>query len=160
MQVDRELAVRRLGQVLKERELTIAVAESETAGLLAAALSGMEEASRRFLGGVVAYTYASKQRLLGVSPDTLSSAGAVSEEVAGEMAAGARERFDSDVSLSVTGVAGPAPLEGKPVGLTYIAFAMDGRTSVRRFSWNGGRTANMAASVEAALQVALEELAR
>ena len=146
----------RLGDLLRQRELTVAVAESMTGGLLAAALADLPESSKRFLGGVVSYTVDKKMDVLGVPPDILSKDGMVSEATARSMAEGARRLFDANLSISVTGVAGPQTQEGKPVGLTYIGVSLDGRSEVRQYRWQGGRAANRIASVEAAIDFAAE----
>lgn len=151
-------ALLRLGKSLHDRDLTIAVTESCTGGLLAAALADLPESSRRFLGGVVSYATDKKVDVLGVRRDEIEREGAVSEATAGAMAEAARRLFESDVALAVTGVAGPGPQEGKPVGLTYIAASVDSRTEVREYRWPGGRFTNRAASVEAAIDLAAELL--
>jgi PncC family amidohydrolase len=148
--------LQRLGELLQRRDLTIAVAESMTGGLLAAALADLPESSKRFLGGVVSYTADKKMEVLGVSPDILIKEGMVSEAAARSMAEGARRLFDANVSISVTGVAGPQTQEDKPVGLTYIGVSVDGRSEVREYRWQGGRAANRVASVEAAIEFAAE----
>lgn len=144
----------RLGELLGRRDLTIAVAESMTGGLLAAALADLPESSKRFVGGVVTCTPETKARVLGVPDTVIKSDGAVSESAARSMAEAASRLFRSGVALSVTGVAGPKTEEGKPVGLTYIAASVDGQTQVREYRWPGGRAANRLASVEAAIELA------
>jgi nicotinamide-nucleotide amidase len=151
-------ALLRLGKALKERDLTIAVAESATGGLLAAALADLPESSKRFLGGVVSYATEKKVDVLGVPPEVIEREGVVSEATARLMAEAARRLFHADVALAVTGVAGPAPQDGKPVGLTYIGASLDSRSEVREYHWPGGRFTNRAASVEAAIELATELL--
>lgn len=113
-----------LGQMLEERGLSVALAESATGGLAAHRLTGVSGASAYFRGGVVAYGNAAKIDLLGVQPATLEAHGAVSEAVAREMAEGARARFDADFGLSATGIAGPTGgTEAKPVGTVCIGCA-------------------------------------
>lgn len=109
---------------LKKSRLTLSVAESMTGGRLAHLLTLRPGASEYFLGGVVAYSNSSKERLLGVNPEILKTHGAVSEAVALEMAQGALLAFDSDYALSITGVAGPSggSVE-KPVGCAWCAIA-------------------------------------
>ena len=148
----------RLGELLRQRDLTVAVAESMTAGLLAAALADLPEAAQRFLGGVVSYRTEKKMELLGVPEGVISRDGVVSEPTARLMAEGARRLFRADVAISVTGVAGPQTQEGKPVGLTYIGVSLDGRTEVRTYHWPGSRAANRVASVEAAVNLAADLL--
>lgn len=96
--------------------LTITTAESCTGGMIAAALTDLPGSSAIFECGLVTYSNAAKSELLGVSPDTLAAHGAVSEEVAREMADGARRAARADIALSVTGIAGPGGSEHKPEG--------------------------------------------
>jgi PncC family amidohydrolase len=147
-----------LQQILHRRKLTIAVAESCTGGLVAAALTDLPGSSEYFLGGVVAYANQAKEAVLGVDEATLRKHGAVSRQVAAQMAVGARNLFGSDVAVSVTGVAGPSAEEKKPIGLTYIGASYRDKTIVRRHRWNGGRASNRIASVEAAILLATEIL--
>jgi PncC family amidohydrolase len=151
-------ALLRLGKSLHDRDLTIAVAESCTGGLLAAALADLPESSQRFLGGVVSYATDKKVAVLGVPSEAIERDGVISETTACEMAEAARRLFQSDVALGVTGVAGPGPQDGKPVGLTYIGACFDQGTKVREYHWPGGRFTNRAASVEAAIDLAVELL--
>src|SRR6266567_3351199 len=114
----------RVGQVLLQRNLTLAVAESCTGGLIGHRLTNVPGSSSYFLGGIISYSYDAKERLLGVSHASLYDFGAVSEQTAREMARGARRALGADVAVSVTGIAGPGgALPGKPVGLTWIALS-------------------------------------
>ena len=109
---------------LRQRKQTLSVAESCTGGGLGAELTAMPGSSDVLLGGVIAYSNAVKQHLLGVSADLLEEFGAVSDPVATAMAEGARRVTGSDWSMAVTGIAGPAGGSAeKPVGLVYIAVA-------------------------------------
>jgi PncC family amidohydrolase len=147
--------VRRLGDLLRSRGLRVAVAESCTGGLLGAALTAVPGSSDHVLGGVVAYANEVKTALLGVSPQTLAEHGAVSDEVAREMATGARTRLHADLAASITGVAGPSSEgDGKPAGLVYVAVAGPG-DEVRsvRLDADLGREGNRAAAVRAALRL-------
>ena len=107
----------------KARGVTIATAESCTGGMVAAALTDPPGASAAYVWGVVTYANAAKVDLLGVRPATLDRVGAVSEDVAREMAAGARDRSGADLAVSVTGVAGPGGSDRKPEGLVCFAVA-------------------------------------
>ena len=112
------------GQVvagLTARQQHVAVAEFLTGGLLAAALASVPGASVVFRGGIVAYATDLKASLLGVDQAVLDRCGAVSAETAQAMADGARTRLGATFGLATTGVAGPDPAEGKPVGTVYIA---------------------------------------
>lgn len=151
-------ALERLGGELKRRNLTIGVAESMTAGLLAASLADLPDSSKRFLGGLVSYTADEKMSLLGIPQAVIETDGVVSATTARLMAEGARKRLGADLAISVTGVAGPDTQEGKPVGLTYIGVSLDGHTEVREYRWPGGRATNRMASVESAIDLAAELL--
>lgn len=130
----------RLRERLCKMGLTLAVAESCTGGLVADRVTDVPGCSDYFLAGIVSYSNDSKMRLLGVSKSSLIAHGAVSEEVAREMAEGVRERVGATVGLSTTGIAGPGggTIE-KPVGLVYMAFADPRQTVVRRRVFKGDR---------------------
>ncbi len=128
-----------VGDLLKERGMTVAVAESMTAGTLAARLSWPPGASAYFIGGVVGYTAQVKQGILGVSTETLEGPGVVSEECAREMASGARRLFGADIGVAVTGAAGPESHGGKPAGTVCIAVAGESAVESRTFRAPGDR---------------------
>ncbi|MGV9691621.1 CinA family protein [Streptomyces sp. NPDC003444] len=109
--------------LLAERGQTLAVAESLTGGLVAAELTGVPGASASFRGSVTAYATALKHELLGVDEALLAERGAVDPEVASQMAAGVRARLGADWGIATTGVAGPDPQDGQPVGTVYVAVA-------------------------------------
>lgn len=135
---------------------TVALAESCTGGLIAAALTAVPGSSGYFAGGVVSYADAAKRDLLGVDRDVLAAHGAVSAQVARAMAIGARERFSASAAASVTGIAGPdGGTPEKPVGLTYIAVADAAGVDVRRVVWPGDRDANRRDSAVAAIEALL-----
>jgi len=131
----------RVAKHLLRGGLTLAVAESCTGGWVAKACTDLPGSSAWFLGGVVTYSNEAKVALLGVDEGTLTRAGAVSEAVVREMAAGALDRFGGDVSIAVSGIAGPdGGQPGKPVGTVWFAWAFDGedqrevRAEVRTFT--------------------------
>jgi PncC family amidohydrolase len=148
-----------IGQLLAARHLTVAVAESCTGGLVAHRLTNVPGSSAYFLGGVVAYAYDVKERLLDVNHATLYDFGAVSEQTAREMARGVRRALRADLGASVTGIAGPGGgLPGKPVGLTWIALSTRDEELAEQHLWTGDRLANKEASAEAVLQLLLRHL--
>jgi nicotinamide-nucleotide amidase len=111
----------RLHRSLAGRQQTVAVAESLTGGLLAAALTSTAGASATFRGGVVAYATDLKARLVGVPESLLAEQGPVAAQVALELARGVRDRLSASWGVGVTGVAGPQPQDGKPVGTVFLA---------------------------------------
>jgi len=144
---------------LKQRGLTLSLAESCTGGLIAHRITNVSGSSNYFLGGVVAYSNEAKERILGVPREILVQYGAVSEETARAMAEGARRLFASDLALAVTGVAGPTGgTPEKPVGLAYIALSAEASERCQRFVWEGDRLQNKAQSAEAALQLLISYL--
>lgn len=151
-----------VGERLRGRGWTICTAESCTGGLIAHRLTNVPGSSAYMIGGVVAYSNMSKQRVLGVRQGTLIAYGAVSEPTAAEMAVRARALFEAHLALSVTGIAGPGgATPEKSVGLTFIGLAgPDDLLIVRQYQWDGDREANKAASADAALALALEILDR
>ena len=143
-----------VGRLLIERGLTLATAESCTGGLLGNRITNVAGSSEYYLGGIVSYSDAAKMNLLGVSQETLKEFGAVSEETAKEMAAGARRVLQSDVGVSITGIAGPTGgTEDKPVGLVYIAVDVAGDVAVRKFVFSEDRRYNKEVSAQAALNL-------
>jgi len=153
-----ELA-RRLQATCLDRGLTVALAESCTGGLVAAAVTETPGSSGYFAGGVVSYADSAKRDLLGVPPDVLAAHGAVSAQVARAMAEGARDRFGASLAGSVTGIAGPdGGSADKPVGLTYLGVADERGVDVRRIVWPGDRAANRRDSGVALLELLLDRI--
>jgi PncC family amidohydrolase len=148
-----------LGPLLVARRLTLAVAESCTGGLIGHRLTNVPGSSDYFLGGLIAYSYSAKEKLLGVRPETLQSFGAVSEPTAREMARGACRVLGAHLGVAVTGIAGPGgATPDKPVGLTWIALCAPGVERAEHHVWTGDRVANKEASAEAALRLVLDYL--
>jgi len=143
-----------VGQRLRERGLTLSMAESCTGGLVSHRVTNVPGSSDYYLGSVVAYDPAVKEAQLGVQRGTLEQHGAVSRETALEMAHGVRRLIDADLGLSVTGIAGPTGgTAEKPVGLVYVGLSAVEGEWVERHVWRGDRLANKAASAEAALDL-------
>jgi nicotinamide-nucleotide amidase len=129
-----------LGEMLAARQLTIAIAESCTGGLITSRLTDVPGSSRYVERGVVTYSNASKIELLGVPQEMIAANGAVSEPVAHAMAEAVRTRAHVDVGVGVTGIAGPdGGTPDKPVGMVCIAAASAAGTRVRTFRFVGGR---------------------
>lgn len=129
-----------MAQRLVEQELTLALAESCTGGLIAHRLTNIPGSSAFLNRGYVVYSNQAKAEDLGVDPATLEQFGAVSAETAREMAQGARLKSQTDLGLAVTGIAGPTgATPTKPVGLVYISLATSGDTIVERHLWKGTR---------------------
>lgn len=147
------------GEALREKGLTLAVAESCTGGLLGNLITDEAGSSDYFIGGVIAYGNEVKKNLLRVKSPTLKAHGAVSKETAGEMAKGVRERLKTDIGVSITGIAGPGggSVE-KPVGTVFIAVSKGRRTAVQKFLFKGSRKSIKKKSAEAALKMLLEAL--
>ena len=132
---------RRVVTGLTERGQTVAVAESLTGGLLAAALVEVPGASAAFRGGVVAYAPDLKTTLLGVPAALLDRHGAVHPEVATAMADGVRARLNATFGLATTGVAGPDTADGQPVGTVFIAVSSPGARAPQSLRLDGDRAA-------------------
>jgi nicotinamide-nucleotide amidase len=150
-------AAERLGRALVKRGWQMASAESCTGGLIGHVVTEVPRASDHYLGGVVSYSNAVKDQLLGVPEELIEQVGAVSAEVAEAMAEGTLARFPvARLAVSVTGIAGPdGGSEDKPVGLTYVGAAVrEGRAVVERHTWPYDRGGNKRASALAALELA------
>jgi PncC family amidohydrolase len=148
-----------IGDGLRARGLTLAVAESCTGGLLGDMITDIPGSSDYFLGGVLSYSNQVKHELLGVRAETLETVGAVSAQCAAEMAQGVRRLLGSDVALSITGIAGPTGgSEAKPTGLTYVHLSTPGFERGARHVWPADRRANKVDSALAALRLLLDYL--
>jgi nicotinamide-nucleotide amidase len=137
---DRDSMQKVVGRLLLENNLKLAVAESCTGGLICRKITDTPGSSSYLLGGVVSYSNSLKNIYLGVSSSLLDTVGAVSREVAEEMAVGMRQKSGADIGLAVTGIAGPdGGTEEKPVGTVYIAIATAEENWVTKFHFIGDR---------------------
>ena len=143
----------------RERSATVATAESLTGGLVCAALVDVPGASDVVRGGVVAYAPEVKVAALGVPADLVERLGTIHESVVRAMAEGVRQRLGATHAVATTGVAGPEPSEGRPVGTVYVAVAGPERTVDRAFSFDGDRPAIRRAACHAALVLLRDALA-
>ena len=151
----------RIGILLKERSLKLALAESCTGGLVGHRITNIPGSSDYYQGSVTAYAYEAKRKILGVNPQTLLEFGAVSRETVLEMACGVRAAFSGDetpidqiVGVSISGIAGPGGgMPGKPGGLVWVGLsAADGRWAWYKI-WGGDRVANKRHSAQWALNL-------
>jgi nicotinamide-nucleotide amidase len=145
----------RLGKKMIAADLTCATAESCTGGLIGHILTENTGSSAYFAGGAIVYSYAAKKAILGVQHATLLAVGAVSPEVAQQMAEGALRAYAVDVAVSVTGIAGPGgALPGKPTGTVYLHLAAaDGYARGAHYIWLADRSGNKLLSAQAALHM-------
>ena len=151
--------VEQLAQALLARGWMLATAESCTGGMIAAACTDVSGSSNWFERGFVTYSNEAKSELLGVDPALIAQHGAVSEVVARAMAFGAVRHSHAQVSVSVTGVAGPTGgSPQKPVGTVWFGFQVDGLLSSETRRFEGDRAAVRTATVEYALQRLLQLL--
>lgn len=148
-----------VGRLLHERGYKLSLAESCTGGLMSSRITDVPGSSEYFIGGVVSYAYDAKVGLLGVSWDTLKAYGAVSRETVLEMAHGARKALETDVAVSVSGIAGPGGgTDEKPVGTTWVALVTADGEWTRQFQFSGDRVQNKSSSADAGLQFLLDYL--
>lgn len=136
---------------LTVRRQTVATAESLTAGLLAATLAGVPGASVVLRGGLVTYTVETKIELAGVAPELLAEVGPVAEPTARALAVGARQRCGATWGVGLTGVAGPEPHGGHPVGAVFVGLAGPVDTEVQTLALDGTRWDIRTAAVHAAI---------
>lgn len=149
-----------LGRSLRNKGLTLAIAESCTGGLVAHLVTNVPGSSDYFDRGIVSYSNSAKRELLGVRESSLIEHGAVSEEVALEMARGVKENAGTEIGLSTTGIAGPGGgTQEKPVGLVYVGLVIDDEDYVIRLNLDGDRGTNKKLAAENALELLLEEVA-
>ena len=148
-----------VGDLLRRKKLTVAVAESCTGGLLGKTITNISGSSDYFLGGVISYSDELKMKLLGVPDEVLESEGAVSEKCALSMAEGVKKLTGADYGISITGIAGPTGgTVDKPVGLVYIGIAGDKGSSARKYVFTKERNFNRELSAQTALNLLRLEL--
>ncbi len=141
-----------IGELLRQKGLTLGVVESATGGLISYLITSVSGSSDYFKGSVTSYSNEVKTGVIGVRAATLKKYGAVSPQVAGEMAAGGRKVLAVDICLADTGIAGPGgATPGKPVGLFYIGLAHRGGAFSRKHEFRGDRARNKQSAAEAAL---------
>lgn len=141
-------------ELLAERHYTVTTAESCTGGMIAGTIVNAAGASEVLNEGYITYSNEAKERLVGVSHETLERFGAVSEQTAREMAEGAARAAGADAALSATGIAGPGGgTEEKPVGLVYIGCTLNGKTEVKKCRFDGNRMENRLHTVKTALEM-------
>lgn len=138
------------------RSLTVATAESLTGGMVGEIICRVPGASATYLGGVISYAYSVKEQVLGVDGDLLETRGAVDEEVARQMAAGAARICEADFGVATTGVAGPEPHGGKPVGSVVLGI----KTPTQNYAITKHYDGDRATIRQQAATDALRELAR
>ena len=141
-----------IGSLLREKELTLGVVESATGGLISHWLTNVPGSSDYYKGSVTAYSNETKVKVVGVEEDTINRYGAVSYQVAEEMAEGGRKLLGVDVCIADTGIAGPGgATPEKPVGLFYIGLSHQGRTYRQKHNFHGDREHNKRSAAETAL---------
>lgn len=151
---DNETLAEVTGTLLKSEAKSLSVAESCTGGYISHLLTLVPGSSAYYTGGVTAYSNTAKEKLLGVNPESIHKYGAVSEQVAIEMALGAKNKFGSDYSIATTGIAGPdGGSDAKPVGTIWIAVAGASEIKSKKFLFGDNRERNIIRSSHTALQM-------
>ena len=141
-----------VGNLLRQKGLTLGIVESATGGLISHRITNVAGSSDYYKGSVTAYSNEVKIKIVGVKEDTINKYGAVSPEVAEEMAQGGRKMLASDVCLADTGIAGPTgATPGKPIGLFYIGLSHQAGAYSRKHNFQGNREQNKLDAAEAAL---------
>lgn len=159
MEFETKILSRQIGDILYESGLTLSTAESCTGGRIAEAVIAIPGASNYFKGGVVSYTNEIKERLLGVSSQTLEQFTAVSEPVAIEMVKGAIEALQTDFAISATGLAGPGGgTPDIPVGTIWIGYGKKDDIRTLKLEGDFGRDINLAIATNKALKLFLNYL--
>jgi len=157
--VDDETLAKALGRELTRGNYTISFAESCTGGLATSMLTDIPGSSNYLLGSVVSYSNMAKSKLINVKQETLDEYGAVSQQVACQMAEGVRNLFGTTIGVGITGIAGPGGgSDSKPLGLIYISVANEKGTVWEKNNFNGSRSDNKLRSVMAAFSLAIDKL--
>ena len=157
MSVEVKFLSKEISDLFWKEGITLATAESCTAGNIAAAITSIAGSSHFFEGGVVAYSNTVKQNLLGVSAEALETYGAVSEEVVKEMALGVMKMMNTDCAVATSGIAGPTGGEpNKPVGTIWIAAAYHDKVLTVMLEGDEGRNKNIAHATKKALNLLRE----
>ncbi len=142
-----------VGELLRQKGLTLGVVESATGGLISHRITNIPGSSDYYRGSVTSYSNEAKISVVGVKEETISGYGAVSPQVAEEMAAGGRKVLAVDICLADTGIAGPGgATPGKPVGLFYIGLSHASGTYSQKHNFTGTREGNKESAAEAALR--------
>lgn len=141
-----------IGNLLRQKGLTLGAVESATGGLISHLITNVSGSSDYYKGSITAYSNEIKIKVVGVKADTINKYGAVSHQVAEEMAEGGRRVLASDICLADTGIAGPTgATPGKPAGLFYIGLSHRGGTYSQKHCFQGNREQNKRTAAEAAL---------
>lgn len=158
---EKDLLEEKIVEKLKEKGWQVTSAESCTGGMIASRLVNVAGVSDIFMEGYITYANSAKHRLLGVSNEALDTWGAVSRQVAEQMARGAAEKAGAQAAIAVTGIAGPdGGTPEKPVGLVYIGCFTGGRTVVTENHFKGNRLEIRQQTAQAALELLLECISR
>lgn len=143
----------RVAETLKDKKISIAVAESLTGGLVSKMLTTIPGSSEYFIGGAVCYTPRAKIIQTGIDPKIIAEHGIVSEQTATGLARGIRQRLFTTIGVGVTGVAGPEAHGGRAAGTVFVALSDKGRDIVKEFSFDGGREEIQKKAAQAVLGV-------
>ena len=155
MRIKEELTINRLHELLSRSKLTISTAESCTGGIVSSELTKLPNSSKYFIGSVIAYQNTIKEKLLGVSTSTLAEHGAVSKQTVKEMVKGVAKLMNTDIAISVSGIAGPGGGSAhKPVGTIWTAYYIRGEVYTKLLKLKGSREENR----QEASRLALEEV--
>jgi nicotinamide-nucleotide amidase len=142
-----------IGNLLRQKGLTLGVVESASGGLISHRITNVPGSSDYYKGSITAYSNEVKIKVVGVREDTINRYGAVSHQVAEEMAQGGRKTLAADICLADTGIAGPGgATPGKPVGLFFIGLSHGAKTFTRKHNFHGDREQNKQSAAEVALR--------